>query len=82
MRIQFCRKYSEEIVAEFEVATEPTREQCEDIEDDLYAMVGEWENEHDEDIDDDTFWECCYSALNKHIPIVANPVVKTFYTYI
>ena len=80
MRIQFCRKYSEEIAAEFEVATAPTREQCEDIEDDLYAMVGEWEDEHNADIDDYDFWECCYNALNKHIPIVENPVVKTFYT--
>lgn len=80
MRIQFCRKYSEEPVAEFEVATAPTREQCEDIEDDLYAMIGEWEDEHDNDIDNYAFWECCYNALSKHIPIVENPVVKTFYT--
>ena len=82
MRIQFCRKYSTEIAAEFEVATEPTREQCEEIEDELYALISEWEDENDEEISDDAFWDCCYNALNKHIPIVENPVVKTFYTYI
>ena len=82
MRIQFCRKYSDKVVAEFEVATVPTREQCEAIEDELYALVGKWEDKNGEDIDDYDFWKCCHNALNHHIPIGENPVVKTFYTLI
>jgi hypothetical protein len=79
MRIQFCHNCTEDFVAEFEVASEPTKSQCEAIEDEIYKTMGEWEEEHDGDFEDFDFWDCCYNALNKYVPIVANPVVKTFY---
>ena len=78
MRIQFCHNCTEEFVAEFEVASEPTQAQCKAIEDEIYNVMTEWEEEYG-DFEQFDFYECCYSALDKHIPIVCNPVIKTFY---
>ena len=78
MRVQFCHNCTEEFVAEFEVANEPTKHQCEAIEDEIYKAMDEWEEEHG-DFEDFDYWECCYNALNKYVSIVANPVIKTFY---
>lgn len=78
MRIQFCRNYGENIVAEFEVAEMPTKEQCEAIENEIYEEMGKWDLEHG-DFDEFYFWQCCYDAVIKHINIIPNPVVKTFF---
>lgn len=78
MRIQFCHNCTEEFVAEFEVAEVPTKEQCQAIEDEIYAKMDEWETVYG-DFEEFDFWQCCYDAASKHIKIKHNPVVKTFY---
>jgi hypothetical protein len=78
MRIQFCHNCTEDFVAEFEVASKPTEFQVDAIYNEIYKAMDEWEEEYGDFVDFD-WWDCCYNALNKHIPIVSNPVVKTFY---
>lgn len=78
MRIQFCHNCTEKFIAEFEVADMPNQEQCEAIEDEIYKAMGAWEAEHG-DFEEFDFYECCHDALQKHILICINPVVKTFY---
>lgn len=79
MRIQFCHNCNEDFVAEFEIASEPTKAQYEAIENEIYKAMDEWESEHDGDFEEFDFWECCYNATNKHIGIAYNPVVATIY---
>ena len=80
MRITFERLTSidSEIVAEFDVETIPTKEQCEAIEDEIFTAMGEYELE-DGDCEGFDFWGVCYVALKRHVKIITNPVVKTFY---
>ena len=78
MRIQFSPRYSEEIIADFDVAEEPTDEQCKKVEDEIYDAMNEWA-QNDEDLDEFDYWEACHDACEKHLKLVDNPVVKTIY---
>jgi hypothetical protein len=83
MKVQFCYEsasptWSNDIVAEFDVAEMPTDEQCKAIEDEVYDKMNKWDEEHDDFIAFD-YWNVCYQAVKKHLKIVDNQVVKTFY---
>lgn len=79
MRIQFCHNATEDFVAEFEVREVPTKEECEAIENEIYEAMDKWAEENDDDFEEFDFWKVCYDAAIKHIHIINNPVVKTFY---
>ena len=79
MKIQFCREYSTEIVAEFDVEAAPTKEQIEAIEEYIFEAKEQWEEENDGDFTDFDYWEVCCDAVVKYLKIVKNEVVKTFY---
>lgn len=83
MKIQFCHEYSDptiagNIIAEFDVAEEPTEEQCKVIEDEIFEIMGEYELENG-DYEGFDYWGVCFEATRKHLKILDNPVVKTFY---
>lgn len=77
MKIQFCY-FDNDVIAEFDVTEMPTEEQCKIIEDEIYEAMEKWEEDNDgfEEFD---YWGVCYEAVKKHLKIVQNPVVKTFY---
>ena len=79
MRIQFCHNATEDFVAEFEVREVPTKEECEAIENEIYEAMDKWAEENNDDFEEFDFWKACYDAAIKHIHIINNPVVKTFY---
>lgn len=83
MKVQFCREcfdpmHSGNLFAEFDVAEEPTKEQCEAIEDEIFEAMGEYELENG-DYEGFDYWGVCFEAARKHLNIVDNPVIKTFY---
>lgn len=78
MRIQFYHNATEEFIAEFDVKEVPTKEECEAIENEIYEAMDKWEEEHG-DFEDFDFWKVCYDATIKHLHLVNNPVIKTFY---
>ena len=78
MRIQFCHNVTEEFVAEFEVTEVPTKEEYEAIENEIYEAIDRWEKENGDFAEFD-FWQVCHDAAIKHIHIIKNPVVATFY---
>ena len=79
MRIQFCHNATEDFVAEFEVKEVPTKEECEAIENEIYEAMDKWSEENYGDFEEFDFWRVCHDAAIKHIHIINNPVVKTFY---
>lgn len=79
MRIQFCHNATEDFVAEFEVTEVPTNAECEAIENEILEAMSKWAEENDDDFEEFDFWEACHDATIKHIHIIDNPVVKTFY---
>ena len=79
MRIQFCHNATEDFIAEFEVTEVPTTEECEAIENEIYDAMDKWAEENDGNFEEFDFWKVCYNAAIKHIHIINNPVVKTFY---
>jgi hypothetical protein len=78
MRVQFCTGGPYDVIAEFDVTEMPTEEQCKIIEDEIYEAMEKWEEETG-DIDGFDYWGVCYAAVKKHLKIVDNQVVKTFY---
>lgn len=79
MKIQFVKPYEyDDIIAEFDVDKEPTEEQCKAIEDEIYDAIDNWYEEY-EDFTYFDYWGVCFEAARKHLKIVDNPVVKTFY---
>ena len=79
MKVQFCREYSTEIVAEFDVEAAPTKEQIEAIEEYIFEAKEQWEEEYDEDLTDFGYWKICCDAVMKYLTLIKNEVVKTFY---
>ena len=41
--------------------------------------MDKWAEENDDDFAEFDFWQVCYDTAIKHIHIINNPVVKTFY---
>lgn len=78
MKIQFYHNATEELIAEFDVSEVPTKEQCEAIEDEIYEAMNKWEEENG-DFEEFDFWQVCHDAVIKHVHLLRNPVVKTFY---
>ena len=79
MKIQFVKPYEyDDIIAEFDVDKAPTKEQREAIEDEIFdAMDKYWlENGDYEGFD---YWGACFEAARKHLKLIDNPVVHTFY---
>ena len=81
MKIQFTKLNvaNSEVVAEFDVATEPTEQQCEAIEDYINDEMSKWDEEHDGDFAEFDYWWVCREAARKNLELVNNPVVHTFY---
>ena len=84
MKIQFCNerfdpRFKDDVVAEFDVAEEPTDEQCKAIEDEIFEVMDNWYEESDNDFREFDYWGVCYAAVKKHLKIIENQVVKTFY---
>lgn len=80
MKIQFIKPYSyDDVIAEFEIADEPTNEQCEAIEYEIFKAIDDWYEENNGDMNEFDYWVVCLEAARKHLKIVDNPVVKTFY---
>lgn len=77
MKVQFIRGNYNEIV-EFDVAAVPTTEEMNLIYADIYHEIDKYEEEYG-DLEDFDFWQCCYCATNRHVGVLNNPVVKTFY---
>ena len=79
MHIKFYHNATEDFVAEFEVTEVPTNAECEAIENEILEAMSKWAEENDDDFEEFDFWKACYDAAIKHIHIIDNPVVKTFY---
>lgn len=83
MKVQFCFNGDfngwPRVVAEFDVAEEPTEEQCKAVEDYIFNEQEKWDEENDGDFAEFDHWEVCCDAAVKYLNIVENEVVKTFY---
>lgn len=81
MKIQFVKLtlYDSDIVAEFDVAEEPTEEQCKAIQEEIDEVMDAWDEENDGDFSEFDYWGGCYEAVRKNVRVVENRVVKTFY---
>ena len=78
MRIQFVLGTNVENTIDIDVAEIPTEEQTKAIEDDIYKVMDEWEEENG-DFTEFDYYMCIYEAVEKHIQIAENPIVKTIY---
>lgn len=78
MRIQFVIGTNVENTIDIEVAEIPTEEQTKAIEDDIYNAMDEWERGHGDFAEFD-YYMCCFEAVQKHMSIAENPIVKTIY---
>ena len=79
MRLQFVFGTNVEDTIDIDVADVPTKEQAKAIENDIYNTINEWEEESGNDFKDFDFYMCCYNAVQKHIHVKENKVIKTFY---
>lgn len=79
MCIQFLHNATGEIIAKFDVKRIPTQEQCEAIQNEISQAVEKWGNENDDDYADFDFYKVCHEAADKHVLLVKNPVLQTFY---
>ena len=79
MKIQFCHNVTADTIVEFDVSEVPTKEQCEAIEDEIYEAMNKWAEENDDDFKEFDYWQVCHNAVIKHVHLIRNPVVKTFY---
>ena len=78
MRIQFVIGTNVENTIDINVAEAPTEEQAKAIEDDICKMMDEHE-EVNGDFYGFDYYECCYEAVQKHIGVADNPIVRTIY---
>ena len=78
MRIQFVLGTDVENTIDIEVAEVPTEEQAKAIEEDIYKVMDEWEQEHG-DFSEFDYYKCIYEAVQNHIHTAANRIVKTIY---
>ena len=78
MRIQFVLGTNVENTIDIDVMEAPTENQVKAIEDDIYKVMDEWEEENGDFAEFD-YYECIYEAVEKHIQIAENPIVKTIY---
>ena len=78
MRIQFVLGMDVENTIDIDIAEIPTEEQAKAIEDDIYSVMDKWEQEHGDFAEFD-YYMCIYEAVEKHIQIAENPIVKTIY---
>lgn len=84
MKVQFCRelfdpRFNDDVIAEFDVAEEPTEEQCKAIEAEIFEAIDTWYEENDGDFSEFDWWGVCCEAARKNLKLVDNPVVKIFY---
>lgn len=78
MRLQFVLGTNVENTIDIEVAEVPTEEQARAIEDEVCSKMDEWEEENGDFAEFD-YYMCCYEAVEKHMRIAENPIVKTIY---
>lgn len=78
MRIQFVLGTNVENTIDIDVMEAPTENQVKAIEDDIYKVMDEWEEENGDFAEFD-YYMCCYEAVAKHMQIAENRVVRTIY---
>ena len=78
MRIQFVLGTNVENTIDIDVAEIPTEEQTKAIEDDIYKVMDEWEEENGDFAEFD-YYICCFEAVQKHIHTAENRIVRTIY---
>lgn len=78
MRIQFVFGTDAENTIDIDVSEVPTEEQAKAIEDEVYNKMDEWEEENGDFAEFD-YYMCIYEAVEKHIQIAENRIVKTIY---
>lgn len=78
MRIQFVLGTNVENTIDIEVAEVPTEQQVKAIEDDIYNRMDKWEEENGDFAEFD-YYMCCYKAVEKHMQIAENRIVRTIY---
>lgn len=62
----------------YSINDKKNKEQAEAIEKDIYKVMDEWEEENGDFAEFD-YYMCIYEAVEKHIQIAENPIVKTIY---
>lgn len=81
MKIRFCKYFNNgniNIIAEFDVAEEPTKEECETIENAIHQTKEDWEKEYG-DANGFDYFEACYNAVQKYLKPTNDEIVKTIY---
>ena len=78
MRIQLVLGTDMENTVDIEVAEVPTEEQAKAIEDEIFNTMDKWEEENG-DFSEFDYYMCCYDAVQKHMSIAENRVVRTIY---
>ena len=65
MKIQFEKLtlYDSDIIAEFDVAEEPTEEQYKAIEDEIFKVIDKWDEENDADFVHYFIFVCNFKLL-------------------
>lgn len=80
MRIQFVIGYDMEKTVDINVKREPTDDEMELIENEIYDIVDLYEEENgDRDLFD--WYGCIYDTVEKYIPIDNNTVIRTSYLF-
>jgi hypothetical protein len=84
MKVQFCYNlvdpvFGNDVIADFDVAEEPTEEQCKAVQEYIDSKVDEWHEENDGDFSEFDYYEVCFEAASRNLKLVDNVVVKTFY---
>ena len=84
MKVQFCYNLVDpalgnDVIAEFDVAEEPTEEQCKAIQEYIDSKVDEWYEENDGDFSEFDYYGVCFEAASRNLKLVDNVVVKKFY---
>ena len=68
----------ETLIAEFDVEKKPTKEQVQAIYAEINKVTEKYYDK-EEDVTNEIYKKICYKACKKHLTIVKNPIVHTFY---
>ena len=68
----------ETLIGEFDVEKRPTKAQTQAIYSDINGIIEKY-YEREIEITDATYKRICQNACEKHLTLVKNPIVKTFY---
>lgn len=79
MRIQFVINNDQSnVVADFDVERIPTPEEVKGITSQIQDEMDEYEAQYG-DFEDFDYYSACSCAVQKHLKVIHNPVVRTIY---